>query len=63
MKWEVQYAVEKGDGKRKKMKETVEAKSVREAAMMAHSVIVRPLKNQKENKEGVILSLKAMEPA
>ena len=61
MKWEVQYAVEKGDGERKKMKETIEAKSVREAAMIAHSVIVRPLKSQ--YKEITILSLKAMEPA
>lgn len=63
MKWEVQYAVEKKDGKKKKMKEVIEARSVREAAMQAHSVIVRPLKSQKENKEVVILSLKAMEPA
>lgn len=61
MKWEVQYAVEKGDGKRKKMKETIEAKSVREAAMIAHSVIVRPLKSQ--YKGITILSLKAMEHA
>ena len=63
MKWEVQYAVEKKDGKKKKMKEVIEARSVREAAMQAHSVIVRPLKSQKENKEVVILRLKAMEPA
>ena len=63
MKWEVSYAVVEQDGKKKKMKEIVEARSVREAAMQAHSVIVRPLKNQKENKEVVILSLKAMEPA
>lgn len=61
MKWEVQYAVEKGDGERKKMKETIEAKSVREAAMMANSVIVRPLKSQ--YKEITILGLKAMEHA
>ena len=60
MKWEVRYAVENSDGKIKKMKETVEAKSVREAAMMAHSVIVRPLK--KQYKEITILSLKALEP-
>ena len=63
MKWEVVYAVEKKDGKKKKLKEVIEARSVREAAMQAHSVIVRPLKSQKENKEVVILSLKAMEPA
>lgn len=63
MKWEVVYAVEKKDGQKKKLKEVIEARSVREAAMQAHSVIVRPLKSQKENKEVVILSLKAMEPA
>ena len=63
MKWEVSFAVVKQDGKKKKMKEIVEARSVREAAMQAHSMIVRPLKSQKENKEVVILSLKAMEPA
>ncbi len=61
MKWEVRYAVEKSDGKKKKMKDTIEAKSVREAAMMANSVIVRPLKSQ--YKEITILSLKSMEPA
>ena len=63
MKWEVQYAVEKGDGKRKKMKETIEAKSVREAAMIAHSVIVRPLQSMKTIKSVAISSLKAIEPA
>ena len=63
MKWEVKYTVEKKDGKKKNLKEVIEARSVREAAMQAHSVIVRPLKSQKENKEVVILSLKAMEPA
>lgn len=63
MKWEVTYAIEKASGKTKKAKETIEAKSIREAAMQAHSVIVRPLKSQKENKGVVILSLKAMEPA
>lgn len=61
MKWEVRYAVEKSDGKKKKMKDTIEAKSVREAAMMANSVIVRPLKSQ--YKEITILSLKALETA
>lgn len=61
MKWEVRYVVEKNDGKKKKMKETIEAKSVREAAMMANSVVVRPLK--KQYKEITILSLKSMEPA
>ena len=61
MKWEVRYAVEKSDGKKKKMKDTIEAKSVREAAMMANSVIVRPLKSQ--YKKITILSLKSMEPA
>ena len=61
MKWEVRYVVEKSDGKKKKMKDTIEAKSVREAAMMANSVIVRPLRSQ--YKEITILSLKAMETA
>ena len=61
MKWEVRYAVENSAGEIKKMKETVEAKSVREAAMMAHSVIVRPLR--KQYKEITILGLKALEPA
>ena len=61
MKWEVRYAVEKSDGKKKKMKDTIEAKSVREAAMMANSVIVRPLKSQ--YREITILSLKALETA
>lgn len=61
MKWEVRYVVEKSDGKKKKMKETIEAKNVREAAMTAHSVIVRPLK--KQYKEITILSLKSTEPA
>lgn len=59
MKWEVRYAVEKSDGKKEKAKETIEAKSVREAAMVANSVIVRPLKNK--YKEVTILGLKAME--
>ena len=63
MKWEVKYAVEKANGKTKKAKEIIEAKSIREAAMNAHSVIVRPLKSQKENKKITILSLKSMEPA
>lgn len=63
MKWEVKYTVEKKDGQKKNLKEVIEARSVREAAMQAHSVIVRPLKSQKENKEVVILSLKAMEHA
>lgn len=61
MKWEVRYVVEKNDGKKKKMKETIEAKSVREAAMMANSVIVRPLRSQ--YREITILSLKALETA
>ena len=61
MKWEVSYAVTGKDGKKKKKKETVEARSVREAAMMANSVIVRPLKSQKVEVD--ILALKAMEPA
>lgn len=63
MKWEVKYAIEKASGKTKKGKEIIEAKSIREAAMQAHSVIVRPLKSVKENKEVTILSLRAMEPA
>ena len=61
MKWEVRYVAEKNDGKKKKMKDTIEAKSVREAAMMANSVIVRPLRSQ--YKEITILSLKALETA
>lgn len=61
MKWEVSFAVVEQDGKKKKMKEIVEARSVREAAMMAHSVIVRPRKSQ--YKGITILGLKAMEPA
>lgn len=61
MKWEVGYVVEKSDGKKKKMKDTIEAKSVREAAMMANSVIVRPLRSQ--YREITILSLKALETA
>lgn len=61
MKWEVRYVAEKSDGKKKKMKDTIEAKSVREAAMMANSVIVRPLKGQ--YREITILSLKALETA
>lgn len=59
MKWEVKYTVDSQNGK--ELTETVEARSVREAAMMAHSVIVRPLKSQK--KTVTILSLTAMEPA
>ena len=43
------------------MKEVIEARSVREAAMQAHSTIVRPLKSQ--YKEITILGLKAMEHA
>lgn len=61
MKWEVQYVVEGKDGKKKKKKDTVEARSVREASMMAHSVIVRPLQSQKV--KVTITSLKALEPA
>ena len=63
MKWEAKYAVEKKSGKREEKTELLEAKSVREAAMLANSVIVRPLKTQKEIKDITILSLRAMEPA
>lgn len=58
MKWEVKYTVEKKDGQKKNLKEVIEARSVREAAMQAHSVIVRPLKSQ--YKEITILALKAL---
>lgn len=63
MKWEVKYVVEKSDGKKKMMTETIEAKSIREASMQAHSVIVRPLKSQKDIRDVTITGLKAMEPA
>lgn len=61
MKWEAKYTVEKRDGKREERTEQIEARSVREAAMLANSVIVRPLKSQ--YKEITILGLKAMEHA
>ena len=61
MKWQVSYAVEEKNGKRKEHTEILEARSVREAAMLAHSVIVRPFKSQK--KTVTILGLKVMEPA
>ena len=63
MKWQAEYVVEKKDGRREERTETLEAKSVREAAMMANSVIVRPLKGNKAIKAVTITSLKSMEPA
>ena len=60
MKWEVKYAVEE-NGKKKNYKDTVEARGIREASMMAHSAFVRPLQGKKT--KVTILSLKAMELA
>lgn len=63
MKWQADYVVEKKSGKREERTETFEARSVREAAMLANSVIVRPLKSQKENKSVTITSLRTTEHA
>ena len=63
MKWEADYVVEKRDGKREEKTELLEARSVREAAMMANSVIVRPLRSNKAVKSVTIRNLRLTEPA
>ena len=63
MKWEAEYTVVRKDGKREEKTETLDARSVREAAMMANAVIVRPLRSNKAVKSVTIRNLRLTEPA
>lgn len=63
MKWEVKYTVDDAAGGKTKHSMIIDAKEIREAAMLAHAAVVRPLKQQPGVKDVMICGLEMWEPA
>ena len=63
MKWEVKYTVDDIVGGKTEHKEVINAGTIRDAAMKAHALIVRPRKQDPRIRNAEIWSLQQKEHA
>ena len=63
MKWEVKYTVDDAAGGKTEHEEVINAGTLRDAAMKAHALIVRPKKQDPRIRSAEIWSLQQQEHA